>query len=107
MKQIFFIGLSILVVGLSYGCTKKQTASDGDSTDAEVAAQKNDSSNRKPFKFTIKTDIAHHDAYDDESSDESIDEPNDESNSATKFSENATVYESSGRQSWTAKYENG
>ena len=64
MKRNIFIGLSLLVVVLSYGCTKKQTVSENSLTGAEVAAQNQDFSNRKPFQFTITTERK----YDDEES---------------------------------------
>lgn len=69
MKRSLFIGWIILVVAFSYGCTKKQNLPEKQSTEADVSVQNNDSMNRKPFKFTITTDI------DEESDDETdIDE---------------------------------
>ena len=57
MKRNIFIELSILVVVLSYGCTKKQTVSENSPTGGEVAAQNQGFSKRQPFKYTIKTDF--------------------------------------------------
>ncbi len=69
MKRSLFIGWVILTVAISYGCTKKQNLPVKQSTEADVSVQNNDSMNRKPFKFTITTDI------DEESDDETdIDE---------------------------------
>ena len=42
MKRNILIGLIILVVVLSYGCTKKQTVSENSPTGGEVAAQNQD-----------------------------------------------------------------
>ena len=57
MKRSLFIGWVILAVAFSYACTKKQNLPEKQSTEADVSVQNNDSMNRKPFKFTITTDI--------------------------------------------------
>ena len=79
MKRSLFIGWVILVVAFSYGCTRKRNLPEKQSTEADVTVQNNDSMNigvansratsadvtvqnndslnRKPFKFTITTDI--------------------------------------------------
>ena len=57
MKHCMLIGFVILSVVLFSGCAKKQPVSENNPTDAEVTAQNQDFSNRKPFQFTITTDI--------------------------------------------------
>ena len=56
MKHSICIGLAIFTIALCSGCAKKQTASENNPTDAEITAQNQDFSNRKPFQFTITTD---------------------------------------------------
>ena len=57
MKHSILIGFAILTVVLCSGCSKKQTVSENNPTDVEVTEQDQDYSNRKPFQFTITTDI--------------------------------------------------
>ncbi len=66
MKRSLFVGWIILVVAFSYGCTRKRNLPEKQSTEADVTVQSNDSLNRKPFKFTITTDI------DEESDDKEV-----------------------------------
>ena len=57
MKQSILFSLAILIVALCSGCAKKQTVSENNPIDTGVTAQNQDFSNRKPFQFTITTNI--------------------------------------------------